>query len=381
MRRHNWSFGVALRNADPEVSTLGHAAGYLAASSIPHAGRVRVEKVNMSTIASLRQLGLVSPTEEPTLTPLTGGVASDIWLVQAGMRTFVVKRALPKLRVAASWQVPISRNAAEVQWLRSTAKVVPDAVPVVLGHDPACGLFAMSYLSPASYPVWKAELREQRIDPAFAAKVGAILANIHGANAGSTVVADAFSNDELFHAIRLEPYFEATADKHPRAAGSLFELSRDTLRTKHTLVHGDVSPKNILVGPKGPVFLDAESAWYGDPAFDLAFCLNHLLLKCLWVPAAAEGYLTCFDELAAAYLAGVSWEAVPQLEARAARLLPALLLGRIDGKSPVEYLNDEPAKAMARAFALPMVAQPLARLSGMRTAWASILNKQALRAP
>src|SRR3712207_8107198 len=47
---------------------------------------------------------------------------------------------------------------------------------------------------------------------------------------------------------------------------------------------------------------------YGDPAFDLAFCLNHLLLKGLWVPNAAPAFLACFDALAASYMAGVTWE-------------------------------------------------------------------------
>jgi Ser/Thr protein kinase RdoA (MazF antagonist) len=115
-------------------------------------------------------------------------------------------------------------------------------------------------------------------------------------------------------------------------------------------VHGDVSPKNILVGPRGPVFLDAECAWYGDPAFDLAFCLNHLLLKCIWVPKAAEGFLACFRALSGAYLEKFS---PGNLEERAARLLPALHLARVDGKSPVEYLDEE-GKALVRAKARAM---------------------------
>src|SRR3546814_8703169 len=105
------------------------------------------------------------------------------------------------------------------------------------------------------------------------------------------------STDSIFHAIRLEPYLLATARAHPDRAAALESVAAETAATKRALVHGDVSPKNILVGPAGPVLLDAECAWYGDPAFDLAFCLNHLLLKCLWIPAAAPRFLVAFDAL------------------------------------------------------------------------------------
>ena len=173
----------------------------------------------------------------------------------------------------------------------------------------------------------------------FAADVARRLARIHAATAADPAVAGEFPTDAIFHAIRLEPYLLATARAHPDLAAPLERLAAVTAATKRALVHGDVSPKNILVGPRGPVFLDAECAWWGDPAFDLAFCLNHLLLKCLWTPPARAGFLACFDALAAAYLAGVDWEPPAALEARAARLLPGLFLARVDGKSPVEYLT------------------------------------------
>ena len=141
--------------------------------------------------------------------------------------------------------------------------------------------------------------------------------------------------------IRLEPYLEATAETSSRSRqGADGAVARNTGNQAIALVHGDVSPKNILAGPDGPVFLDAECAWYGDPAFDLAFCLNHLLLKCLRRPAHAAACLAAFDRASVdAYLAGVAWEPRATLEARAARLLPALLLARVDGKSPVEYVD------------------------------------------
>jgi aminoglycoside phosphotransferase (APT) family kinase protein len=134
-------------------------------------------------------------------------------------------------------------------------------------------------------------------------------------------------------------------------------------------VHGDVSPKNILCGPHGPVFLDAECAWYGDPAFDLAFCLNHLLLKCAWVPQHAGEFHSCFDALGVAYLRGATWESPAALEARAASLLPGLLLARIDGKSPVEYLQQESSRDRVRHAARSMLQRAPATLAEVRHRW------------
>ena len=327
-----------------------------------------------AVVTFLRDAGLLASGVAPRFTALTGGVASDIWKVEAGDRTFAVKRALQKLRVARDWQVPVTRNVSEVDWLRAAAKVVPDAVPQVLAHDADIGAFAMVYLDPAHHPIWKVELAAGHADPAFAARVGDTVAAIHAATAHSDAMERQFANDALFHAIRLEPYLEATAPAHPDIADALMRLSRETLAMRIALVHGDVSPKNILVGPNGPVFLDAECAWYGDPAFDLAFCLNHMLLKCLWAPRARTAFLACFDALAAAYLARVNWEPVTELERRAARLLPALFLARVDGKSPVEYITDENDKARVRRVAVPLSASPPSRLADTRDAWAKEMS-------
>ncbi len=214
-----------------------------------------------------------------------------------------------------------------------------------------------------------------RADAAFAAEAGRRLVAIHAATAGDPAVAARFASDAIFHAIRLEPYLEATARRHPDRAAALEALVRVTAETRRTLVHGDVSPKNILTGPRGPVFLDAECAWYGDPAFDLAFCLNHLLLKCLYRPASVAGYLGCFDALGAAYLAGVDWEAQGEIEARTARLLPGLLLARVDGKSPVEYLEDEASRDCVRGVARALLASPAGRWARSSEKWAGALAR------
>jgi hypothetical protein len=186
---------------------------------------------------------------------------------------------------------------------------------------------------------------------------------------GKDELARTFANDASFFALRLEPYFLATAEANPDCAAELIRLSGDTAATKRALVHGDVSPKNILVGSAGPVLLDAECAWYGDPAFDVAFCLTHLLLKCLQRPEATARFLACFDALNDAYFAGVAWESPADVEARAARLLPALMLARVDGKSPVEYLNTPEDRARVRNFTKPFIVDPPKTLDAIRHRW------------
>jgi hypothetical protein len=119
--------------------------------------------------------------------------------------------------------------------------------------------------------------------------------------------------------------------------------------------------------------LDAECAWYGDPAFDLAFCLNHLLLKCLWTPGASVDFLRCFDALCRAYLEGVAWEPAGVLEARAAALLPALFLARVDGKSPVEYLTAAD-QDLVRRVARSLIQTGSERLETIRQTWAKELE-------
>jgi len=317
----------------------------------------------------LRRLGLIAEGETPGFVPLPGGVSSDIWRVELARGPVCVKRALARLKVTDDWRVPVERNAHEVAWMQTAAAIVPEAVPAVLGHDAEAGLFVMEYLDPARFPSWKDELREGRTDPAVAREVGRRIARIHAGTAGDPDIAARFANDELFRAIRLEPYLETAAQRHPDRAEALLDLAETTAAAKRALVHGDVSPKNILLCPRGPLFLDAECAWYGDPAFDLAFCLNHFLLKCLWRPASAKAYLDCYSAMAEAYRAGVAWEPPDALERRAARLLPGLFLARVDGKSPVEYLTAEADKERVRRVGRALLADPVDTLAELRAAW------------
>ena len=103
------------------------------------------------------------------------------------------------------------------------------------------------------------------------------------------------------------------------------------------LVHGDYSPKNVLVGD-GMWVIDFEVAHFGDPVFDVAYMLNHLLLKLLHLPGSApalESSAACFWE---AYASRVQDALLPETQYLLGHV-GALMVARVDGKSPVEYLT------------------------------------------
>jgi 5-methylthioribose kinase len=306
-------------------------------------------------------------------TALGGGVSCDIWRVDLDRGAVCVKRALAKLRVAADWRAPVARNATEWAWFETVGRILPGAVPKLIAHDSARGLFAMEYLPPETHPLWKAQLLAGHVDVEFAGTVGDTLGQIHAATAGEAAIAACFRKDEAFHALRIEPYLLATGAKHPGLQPHFEALAARTFATHLALVHGDISPKNILIGPKGPVFLDAETACYGDPSFDLAFCLNHLLLKALVRPGEGAALAASFDALGNAWLAHVDWEMRAEAEMRAATLLPALMLARVDGKSPVEYLTP-PQQDRVRMFATARLQDGGDSLKGFYAAWRAALT-------
>lgn len=314
----------------------------------------------------LEELGfIVAPTSAK---PLAGGVSSDIWRVDIGGRSLCVKRALPELRVAADWRVPVERSDYEFAWLTEAGQIAPRSIPKLLGRSVAGHMFAMEFLSPDDYPVWKRLLFNGVIDVAFATAVGDALGRVHAGTAHRSDIAARFATDDLFFALRLDPYFNAAAVRNPDLKFAIDDVVQRTARAKLTLVHGDVSPKNILSGPEGPIFLDAECAWFGDPAFDVAFCLNHLLLKAF----VNQGSRELFDALLAGYTPHIAWEPLEQIMFRIVRLLPALLLARVDGKSPVEYLSDGQISTV-RTTARSMISQAPETMSDLSSNWYGVV--------
>lgn len=313
--------------------------------------------------AALRTQGLARPDEEIVLDPLAGGVSCDVFRVALDSGDYCVKCALPKLRVEADWFASPRRAHVEAQWIDTAARIGVPA-PALVFEDREANCFVMRFVADAL--VWKAELMAGRVDPGFAEALGRVLGRMHAATVGDLAVASRFANADLFEDLRIAPFILYCADRHPAHADRLRAIADLTRQSAGALIHGDFSPKNILVTDEGPVILDAECATWGDPAFDAAFCLTHLLLKARALPDSATDLVAAARRFASGHAAVAGDD--PAREARTVDLVSALLLARVDGKSPAEYL-DEPARADVRAAALAMLDAPPASLDAQLAAW------------
>lgn len=310
--------------------------------------------------AALKRLGLAGDDTAMRFTPLAGGVSSDIWKVESGEHVFCVKRARARLAVVAVWEAPVERNHFEAEFLRVASTEVPGLAPELIAEDVEAGLIVLPYLSSSEWSCWKDELMAGRVDPAPAKALGTALGALVSRTGDRDDLAKRFATDDLFDALRLEPYLGEAARRHPDLADPIHRIAETTATTRMALVHGDVSPKNILIRGGGEFrLLDAECAWYGDPAFDAAFFLNHMLLKMVYRPQSANEYGACFAEFLESYGAALPAKDRDRILRRVARLLPALLLARVDGKSPVEYLTAPERREVARRIARRFLAGPV----------------------
>lgn len=312
---------------------------------------------NQKCTSLLAELNLGSPENIKEIKPLAGGVSSDIAAVKIGEHQYCVKFALPKLKVTADWQVPVHRNRAEYEWLQFAASIAPKSAVRLHGRSDKLHGFVMDYIDGDSVYLWKTALLSAQENQDEAGQVGQLMGEIHKRSTKSSFNAASFQNQDDFYSIRIEPYLVFTASKHPGLAKPLSNLAKNLHNSNQVLVHGDISPKNILFRDGIPIILDAECATMGDASFDVAFCLNHLILKAIHLPGSTQQLLESVLQLWQAYQSSIDWEQADKLEARVCQLLPALMLARIDGKSPVEYLNSD-KQALVREIAIALIEAP-----------------------
>jgi 5-methylthioribose kinase len=300
----------------------------------------------------LRRRGHMRDAEAPRVTILQGGVSNRTVLIERDVGPdWVLKQALAKLRVATDWfssPERIHREALGLRWLNELAP--PGSVPQFVFEDHEHHVLAMTAV-PQPHQNWKTMLMRGEIDFEVVRQFGKLLAQIHHESARRRAELEPiFRDTSFFESLRLEPYYVFSAQQAPAAAEFLKALIAETRATRLTLVHGDFSPKNILVREGRLVLLDYEVIHWGDPAFDLGFSLAHFLSKAHHFAARRE------DFACAAHLFWQSYDD-DSSEQRAVRHVLACLLARVDGKSPLEYL-DALERDRQRAAVLRLMAKP-----------------------
>jgi hypothetical protein len=292
-------------------------------------------------LAYLRSAGHIGPSELPRFVTLPGGVSSRTVLVQRpGGPDWVIKQSLVKLRVEVDWYsdpVRIHREAAGMRWLRRLAP--PSSIPELVFEDHEAHLLAMVAV-PQPHANWKRILLDGNIDLDHARQFGDLLGGIHRRASEQPEIAGVFEDRSIFESLRVEPYYLYTAAQVPASASFMARLVDSVRSRRLTLVHGDYSPKNILVRAGRLILLDHEVAHFGDPAFDLGFSLAHFLSKGHHLPshrgeftAAALAYWEAYRHA----LGDPEWAV--DLEEHASWNTLGCLLARVAGRSRLEYLS------------------------------------------
>jgi 5-methylthioribose kinase len=313
----------------------------------------------MYVLSLLAETG-IEPHINGKVRRILGGISSDVWLLDCSLgnsvKRYVVKQPLATLRVKKDWQAPLQRARYEYLWLKMAAQVSALSVPRICYFDEKKPLLVTQYIDILEADVWQRQLFAGNYDISFTHTLGAEIAHFHRHTAFDESYAEQFDSSKILRATRIEPYIFSLIDIYPELHGRLTDIGESVLANRIAVIHGDLSPKNILCRDSSPIFLDAECACYADPAFDVAFCLNHLLIKFYRLGNAK--FILLARALATAYLREVSWEDRNKLERRIARLIPVMMLARIDGKSTLNYLNDF-HKQKIREKALSLLAKDL----------------------
>lgn len=294
-----------------------------------------------------------------------GGVSCTVAYVETKEQPMIIKQALRQLKTKDTWLCDPNRMYIEYASNQIYHDLLPDCAPKTYFYDEDNYIYGREAV-PDGCLMWKDYLMQGDLNFEIAKKSVDVLVAIHNKCAGDAAIKKAFENKEVFYGLRISPYFEFTTKKHTEISKLCEELTHLMMDSAISLVHGDYSPKNIMIMGEKIQVLDFEVAHYGHPAFDLAFLVNHIILKSVKFEEYAAGYLALAEYMMKRYLSQMTFMNQKEFEPVFVKTLQMLFLARIDGKSPVEYLCSEPLKQeKVRKISLSMIKDQIERLDDM----------------
>lgn len=339
-----------------------------------------------SAVAYLRGKNLLDADEQVSVHELTGGVSNVVLYVERSVGTdFVVKQARNQLRVAAPWFCSVERIWREVETMRvctqlledaATKPPIPTTTPSIRFSDADNYLYGMSAV--ANHETWKQQLLRGGINEDVARSCGWLMGRLHGGTWDGRSLPASLHDRQFFDDLRVDPYYREIARVHLDLAPAIERLVDSLDRSVCCLVHGDFSPKNLLIHDDGLVLVDFEVGHFGDPAFDLGFFMSHLALKAFRSRNEGPRNLALIEAFRAAYTSEfcrlASRQKLAAIERRTSVNLAACMLARIDGKSQVEYL-DESTRTVVRDLTRSMLLAPNTSLDACMDHIRSKLNE------
>jgi tRNA A-37 threonylcarbamoyl transferase component Bud32 len=308
----------------------------------------------------LAAAGFIANDESVSIVALPGGVSARTVLVEwPNGRSLVFKQSLPKLRVAVDWFSDPARVHREALGLCWASRLAPlGSVPSLVFEDTLEHILGMEAV-PRPQENWKSMLLAGLLHDDHVSQFGRWLGMMHRRSwLQRDELASVFDDRSFFRVLRVEPYYQYTASRVPAAAAFLGDLVDSTLARRLALVHGDFSPKNVLVHAGRLRVIDYEVIHWGDPAFDLGFALTHLLGKAHHIRdrradfgRAAKTFLREYIET----LGRLPW--VGDLEPHAVRHTLGCMIARAEGRSPLEYL-DRIERERQRNAVLDLISSP-----------------------
>jgi tRNA A-37 threonylcarbamoyl transferase component Bud32 len=295
----------------------------------------------------LRARGVIGPGVDLRVTTLAGGVSSATFLAVGGGRRYVVKQPLPFLSVADVWPARQERAGVEARAIGLLERLTPGHLPRLLDYDPERFVIVMS-AAPEGWSEWRTSLLGGTIAVSAATTLGTVLGTWHATTRGDADLLAGFADLTMFLELRGDPYHRTVAARCPDLASAVTACLDELLAEQACLVHGDFSPKNVLTGGDDLWVLDFEVAHAGNPVFDVAFLLHHLVMKSVHLAARVEGarerLQSCAQRFLDSYAAAGGWAGA---EESVVRQTGALLLARVHGKSPAAYLSRSDAEKVA----------------------------------
>jgi 5-methylthioribose kinase len=324
----------------------------------------------------LRRRSELASNESVHVSELSGGVSNEVLLVERGRGDrFVLKQARAQLRTRQEWRCDIRRIWREMEVLRLCGEVlrksdlnfgtdITATVPDILFEDRENYAYAMT-AAPAEHQTWKQPLLSGQVDLAVGIAVGRMLGALHAGTWKNANAAALLDDRGFFQALRIDPYYRRIAEVHPHLQREIEQLIASLDQNRMALVHGDFSPKNLLIFNRQLMLIDFEVGHFGDPAFDNGFCLTHLVLKAIGRDRLEPAYWNLVASFWSAYgdvmcrVAGSTWD---DLERRTILHVAGCMLARVDGKSPVDYLS-EPQRERVRRIAFELFSSPPQRIN------------------